>query len=750
MTGRPLISTMGKWKLTWIWVLLIFAGHLSLVRGVQLADKDQAIIPDHLSPSQSIKIDGELNEDAWKLPPLEKEFKTISPGYGSPIPYETAVWAAYDRKNLYFAFKCFDAEPHKIKTSITQRDNISWDDHVCILLDASGNRQSNYEFYINPNGIQADAVNSAVSVKGSDLSPDFVWDSAGKITAQGYQVEVRIPLESIRYHAGNEVKMRVIFLRQISRLGIRGTWPEVQPGQTIFNYMIPLIYQDLKGALKLEILPNFTYSRNDERQESDQWARESDTNIGVALKYGLTSSITTEATVNPDFSQVESDAFQVKVNQRYPVFYSEKRPFFMESKEILDFSIVRWGMMLEPIHTRTIVDPGWAAKFSGSSGKLNFILLAANDRSPGVTWENGINPNEGKSALFGIVRAKYNLGSDNSFGVLYSGRHFADERNDVAGTDMQYRFFKNLRATLSYLYSATKDTADGPLKKGNGWNAMLRYDSKSFFSLLTYERYDKDFFMATAHLNRSALSRWTIGNGALIDLKSKQLPWLKQIIPYIYYINLHDLETQMDDSAWIFGLEFGFAPMGGIYFEYSIENEAWTGKLFHKNFLYGSGHIQLFKWLLLSGYFIFGDSIYYDLQNPFLGDGRLYSISASVQPGIKLNIGLEYIHNDLREKNGNRETFAVNIYNLRTTYQFNKYFFIRGILRYDNFQEKLLTDFLASFTLIPGTVVHLGYGSLYLRNQWNDQTNQWVPGQGDLLQMKRGLFFKASYLWRLD
>jgi hypothetical protein len=750
MTERPLTANVGKWKATWIWILLIFAGHLSLVRGVQLADKDQAIIPDHISASQSIKIDGELNENAWKLPPLEKEFKTISPGYGDPMPYETTVWAAYDRKNLYFAFKCFDAEPHKIKTSITQRDNISWDDHVCILLDASGNRQTNYEFYINPNGIQADAVNSAVSVKGSDLSPDFVWDSAGKITARGYQVEVRIPLESIRYHAGNKVKMRVIFLRQISRLGIRGTWPEVQPGQTIFNYMIPLIYQDLKGALKLEILPNFTYSRNDERQETDQWARESDTNFGVALKYGITSSITTEVTVNPDFSQVESDAFQVEVNQRYPVFYSEKRPFFMESKEILDFSIVKWGMMIAPIHTRTIVDPGWAAKFSGSSGKLNFILLAANDRSPGVTWENRINPNEGKSALFGIVRAKYNLGSDNSFGVLYSGRHIADERNDAAGADIQYRFFKNLRATLSYLYSATKDTPDSPLKKGNGWNAMLQYNSKSFFSLLTYERYDKDFFMATAHLNRSALSRWTIGNGALIDLKSKQMAWLKQIIPYIYYINLHDLETQIDDSAWIFGLEFGFAPMGGIYFEYSIENEAWVNKLFHKNFLFGSGQIQLLKWLHLSGYFIIGDSIYYDLQNPFLGDGRLYSISASVQPGIKLNIGLEYIHNDLREKQGNREIFAVNIYNLRTTYQFNKYFFIRGILRCDSFQEKLLTDFLASFTLIPGTVVHLGYGSLYLRNQWNDQTNQWVPGQGDLLQMKRGLFFKASYLWRLD
>jgi hypothetical protein len=749
MSEQPLPSTVGKWKSTWIWIF-IFTSHLSLVQGVQLGDRDQVIIPDNISPSQSIKIDGELNEVVWKLPPLEKEFKTISPGYGDTMPYETKVWAAYDRKNLYFAFKCFDIEPHKIKTSITQRDNISWDDHVGILLDASGNRQTNYEFYINPNGIQADAINSAVSVKGPDLSPDFVWDSAGKINANGYQVEVRIPLESIRYQAGKEVKMGVIFLRQISRLGIRGTWPEIKRGQTTYNYMAALIYKGLKGTLKLEILPNFTYNRNNERQDTNQWTGETDSNIGVALKYGITSSMTAEATVNPDFSQVESDAFQLEVNQRYPVFYAEKRPFFMESKETLDFSTVRWGMMITPIHTRLIADPGWAVKFSGTSSRMNFAMLAANDRSSGRAWQDGINPDEGKSALFGIVRAKYNLGSDNSFGILYSGRHFAGQGNDVAGADMQYRFSKNLRAALSYLYSASQEAQNSPQKKGNGWNAMLQYNTNSFFSMAAFERYDTNFFMASAHLNRTGINRWVIGAGPLLNTKIKQLPWLKQIKPYLYHINLHDLGTKMDDTAWIFGLELGFAPLGSIFFEYTIENEAWAGKRFHKYYFYGNGGIQLFKWLHLNGYFIVGDSIYYDLQNPFLGSGHTFNIAAAVQPNIKLNIGFDYLYTDLIQKQSNQKVFSVNLYNFRTTYQFNKYFFIRGILRCDSFEDKLLTDLLASFTLIPGTVVHLGYGSLYLRNQWNDNTNQWVPGQGGLLQMKRGIFFKASYLWRLD
>ncbi|UCH98517.1 MAG: hypothetical protein JSV88_17170 [Candidatus Aminicenantes bacterium] len=733
----------------WVWILIL-TGYLSLLQAVRLEEKDNIIIPNNLSPPHSIKIDGELEEEVWKLPPINKEFKTIAPNYGDPMTQETKVWAAYDRRNIYFAFKCFDTEPHKIKTSITQRDNISRDDHVGILLDASGTKQTNYEFYINPNGIQADAINSAVSVSGSDLAPDFVWDSAGKITPDGYRVEVRIPLESIRYQAGKEVNMGVIFLRQISRLGVRGTWPEIQRGQTIFNYMAELSYKGLKGTLKLEILPNFTYSRNDERLDPDKWSGETDTNIGAALKYGITSSITAEATLNPDFSQVESDAFQVEVNQRYPIFYSEKRPFFMESKEILDFSLVKWGMMTAPLHTRSIVDPGWAVKLSGSSGRMNFAVLAANDRSPGSTWPEGINPHEGKSALFGIFRAKYNMGSDNSFGILYSGRHFAGQRNDVAGADLQYRLAKNLRATLSYLYSATRETKEGPLKKGNGWNAMLQYNTNSFFSMLAYERYDTDFFMATAHLNRTAINRWIIGSGGLLNMKIKKLPWLKQIKPYVYYIDLQDLATKMNDSAWIFGLEMEFAPMGGIYFEYTIENEAWAGQLFHKNYFLGNGNIQLFKWLHLNGYFIVGDSIYYDLQNPFLGSGRIFNIGVTVQPGIKLSLGLDLTHTDLRQKQSSQTIYSGSIYNFRTTYQFNKYFFIRGILRGDSFQEKLLTDLLASFTLIPGTVVHLGYGSIYLRNQWSNNTNQWIPGQGDLLAMKRGLFFKASYLWRID
>lgn len=726
--------------------IFVLTGHLAFMEAVELRENDTVVVPDMVTGG--ITVDGELNEAVWKLPSIDKEFKTVSPTYGESLGRETKIWTAYDKKNLYFAFKCFDPEPQKIKTSISRRDNIGMDDFVGIQLDASGGKQTRYDFLINPNGIQQDAVSSAVSVDGADKSPDFVWDSAGKITPEGYQVEVRIPLKSIRYRAGKTVKMGIIFLRQISRLGTVGAWPEIKPGQTSFNFMATLFYKDLKSGLKLEVLPNFTYSRNQERPDPGSWAAETDTNIGVSVKYGITSSITAEATVNPDFSQVESDTFQVEVNQRYPLFYSEKRPFFMESKEILDFGVVKWGMMPVPIHTRLIVDPGWAAKFSGSAGKMNFAFLAANDRSPGRSWESGINPDEGKSAFFGIVRAKYNIGSDNSIGVLYSGRHFAGSSNNAAGVDLKYRLSKNIRSGVSYLYSATRETEGGPLREGNAWNAMLEYRTPTFFSMAAYERYDIDFLMSTAFLSRGGIDRLVLGAGPIFRMKMKRLPWLKGILPYAYFLGLHDLETKMNDKTWLLGVTLNFAPMGMINFEYYREDEAWAGRLFGKNYVVGIGQIQLFKWLYLNGNFTLGDSIYYHPEDPFLGDGRTYGIGATVQPGMKLKISFDYLFTDLRRDKEN--AYSVNIYNLRTTYQFNKYFFLRGILRYDSYREKLLTDFLASFTLIPGTVVHLGYGSLYMKDRWVPGQNRWVPGGDEFTEMKRGLFFKASYLWRFD
>jgi hypothetical protein len=625
-----------------------------------------------------------------------------------------------------------------VKTSLAQRDKILRDDYVGVLLDAMGSRQGSFEFYVNPSGIQMDAVNSAVS--GGDITPDFVWQSAAKLTPDGYHAEIRIPLESIRFKSGKEVKMNVAFFRSVPHLGVMAVWPEIPAGQSDFNVMAAIVYKDLEAGLRLEILPNITYSIDSERTTPDTWDKTRDTNFGVGIKYGITSAITAEATWKPDFSQVESDVFQVEVNRRYPIFYSEKRPFFMESKDVLDFTVVNGGMMLAPVHTRLIADPGWAAKLSGSAGKMNFALLAANDRSAG--WYSTDLPGESKSALFGIIRAKYNIGSDNTLGVLYTGRHFAEQRNDVAGVDLKYRLSGEIRTSLSFLYSASREAEGDPLKNGTGLNAMLEYNTIWLCSMAIYERYSSDFFMATAFQNRVGISRGGFTIGPVFNIKSPKIKWLTLIIPTISYYRLYDLETKMTDTTRWLGLNFSFAPQGELHIQFWHENEAWAGKLLDKKYFYTSGSIQLFKWLYLYQDMTFGDQIYYHPSEPFVGNGKTLNFGVTLEPMSKLKVGLNYLHSDLKEKQTGNKIYSVDIYNLQTVYQFNKYFFLRGIVRYDNFEEKLLTDFLASFTLIPGTVVHLGYGSLYMKYPWN-------PGRDDLMKVKQGIFFKASYLWRI-
>ncbi|MFB0519470.1 MAG: DUF5916 domain-containing protein, partial [Acidobacteriota bacterium] len=407
------------------------------LRGVIFSDEQEGEADKILIASRASvppRIDDRLDDEVWQSPPLVKEFISYFPLYGEVLPQKTVIWLAYDSKNLYFAFKCYDTEPEKIKTSITKRDNMFSDDWVGLSLDSLGNKQSSYDLFVNHNGIQGDILNSAIG--GEDVSPDFVWYSAGKLTDDRYQAEISIPLRSIRFKSGQEVNMGILFWRRISRLGVSGSWPNIKPGYGLFNIQASLVYRDLKSPLNLELLPSFTYGRNETRENPDSWGEpETFNDIGMGIKYGITSSVTADLTLNPDFSQVESDAFQAEVNRRYPIFYAEKRPFFMEGVDILDFALIPHGNMYTAVHTRGIVDPGWGAKLTGTLGKTAFGILAAGDQWPGLALDDEVNPFEGKTAHFTIARGKYSLGGENYIGCLYSGREFAGGYNRVVGGD---------------------------------------------------------------------------------------------------------------------------------------------------------------------------------------------------------------------------------------------------------------------------------------------------------------------------
>jgi hypothetical protein len=200
----------------------------------------------------------------------------------------------------------------------------------------------------------------------------------------------------------------------------------------------------------------------------------------------------------------------------------------------------------------------------------------------------------------------------------------------------------------------------------------------------------------------------------------------------------------MDDSFFRAAVDLSFTKQGNLTARYVSERESWKGETFPLSSFNMEGGVQLTKWFQMGGGVTFGEQIYYPAVTPFKGDYFGAGFGFTLQPNSKLSLTLSLHHSHLRR--GPEEIYGVNIIYSRTTYQFNKYLFARAIVQYDSYEKNLLTDILASFTLIPGTVIHLGYGGLYEKRGW--QNEQWIPGQGNLRNMKRSFFFKASYLWR--
>src|SRR3989449_3466889 len=357
-------------------ILLLVAGAVIQVCGQERAPFGVA------RASAPPKIDGILDDEAWQQAPLVLgDWIANNPLYGEKLEFQTEVRLIYDDKNLYFAFRCFDPEPDKIRTTISRRDNIFSDDWVGFSLDSANTGQTSYHLIVNPSGIQMDALNTPSS--GERWEADLLWDSAAKLTSDGYVVEIKLPLQSIRFPGGNNVNMGILFWRRISRTGVSSSSPDIPPGQWVFNRHAHLILPELKQPRLMEILPSVTYSINQIRDTSNSWgAAAGKSDVGLSAKYGLTSSITLDATINPDFSQVESDAFQVQVNQRFPIFFSEKRPFFMEGMGL--FNVAGSGgdsNLRTAVHTRRIIDPMWGSKVIGTVGKTTFGVLNALDES---------------------------------------------------------------------------------------------------------------------------------------------------------------------------------------------------------------------------------------------------------------------------------------------------------------------------------------------------------------------------------
>jgi len=327
-------------------IILIFSFSLILFPQLSLTSSQEILKVPELS--QPPKIDGVIENPLWEKEALKiEDFLQYTPKEKGTPTEKTVAYIGYDKKNLYFAFRCYDSDPKKLRAAVTSRDNIIDDDWIAIFIDTFNEKRRAFTFFINPRGIQMDLIR--VEEGGNDNmdeSWDTVFRSDGKIDEEGYVVEVALPFKSIRFPDKESKVWGVTLGRTIARKGEIVIWPPMSksiPGLLSQERQI-MIQGKVEKGKNFELMPIFTSLKNKNEK--------TDLQPGMNFKWGISSDLTLDLTLNPDFSHIEADAPQIDVNQRFALYYSEKRPFFMEGMEIFRFPEI------DMVYTRRIIDRG--------------------------------------------------------------------------------------------------------------------------------------------------------------------------------------------------------------------------------------------------------------------------------------------------------------------------------------------------------------------------------------------------------
>lgn len=397
-----------------------------------------------------ITIDGILDEEPWSGAARLTGFSQYEPVDGRPAEERTEVRVWYSPSAIHFGIIAWDSHPDAIRSTVADRDNLGDDDNVTIYLDTFNDRRRAYFFTVNPLGSQEDGVrsegaSSAGNIFGGtiDKNPDFLFDSKGRRTVDGFVVEVRIPFKSLRYPGADIQTWGINVRRQVQRTGYVDTWTGVLRANASFLAQAGTItgMHDLHRGVVVEAQPFITATALGTRATSGQFERDAiEPSAGVNLKLGFTN-MTLDATLNPDFSQVESDAGLITVNERFDLFIPEQRPFFLDGIEL-------FATPSQLVYTRRIVDPVGGLKLTGKFGRLGVAWLTALDQAP---LEH--------DAFFNIARVRTDIGASSTAGVTYTDRIEGDDYNRVLAADARIIFARLYYAQAQFGQSWTRDAA---------------------------------------------------------------------------------------------------------------------------------------------------------------------------------------------------------------------------------------------------------------------------------------------------
>ena len=711
------------------------------------------------------------------------DFIQNQPSDGRPGTERTDAYLGYDDTNLYVILVCWDGH-HGVQGNLTRREPstpFDSDDYVEIVLDTFQDQRHAFVFDINPKAVQADAL--WTEGQGPDYSWDTLWYSRSKISQKGYVIWAAIPFHSLRFRPSGADHWGVILTRYIAHNNEYDNWPWVSARLAgRLNQEATLIgFENVSPGRNMQFIPyveSRTFRTLDTRDPAQPQFDSASFRgkAGLDAKFVFHDSLVLDATVNPDFAQVESDEPQNTVNQRFEVFFPEKRPFFLENSNFFEAPLIAVGLQPRLVFTRRIADPTFGVRLTGKQGPWNLGFLVADDRSPGLIVPDD-DPAHGQRAYFAIARVSHDLGEQSSIGAMYTDREFQGTFNRAGGLDGTFRL--NQKWNASYRGYMSSTLSSNGYAFGQHHDAVLIGTGRRFTFDLEYLDITPKFIAEAGFVPR--VDNRSINEYAHFYWRpeGKHLVfhgWEENVTQLWDHHNTTLLQTGSTDYVFDFRRNIIFAPI--VFFESDVLRPIdFTGLPANHRYAQNGGGIvfrgspwRMFSWntrIFRNGTIVVVPAAG---QLPYTGNETFIYQTIGIKPTHRLQIDNTYILE--RVVNGLVHHGVVNsdIVRSKWNYQFNREFSLRFIAQYNglltnpNYSSLQTTknmnfDLLFTYFLHPGTAVYVGYNSnlenvdpglcLHL-----PASTQCDPNGGGLLRSNRlsndgrQVFVKISYLFR--
>jgi hypothetical protein len=702
-------------------------------------------------------------------------FRQQRPGDGTPVSQETTAYLGYDSRNLYIVFVCED-DPALLRANLARREEIFEDDQVGIYLDTFRDRRRAYLFAANPLGIQLDS--SFTEGQGHDFSFDTLWHSEGRLTARGYMVMFTIPFRSLRFTSADTQSWGVALFRVIVRNNEAAYWPYITARKESFVGQLGELtnLERISPGRNVQLIPYglFTRSRflDSALAGGPDYRTDQEFRGGLDAKFVVKDAVTFDVALNPDFSQVESDEPRVTINQRFEVFFPEKRPFFLENA----------GYFRTPVNlffSRRIIDPQFGLRVTGKLGRWSFGGFGIDDRravsarapSGAASGFGGdCDPLDETRAAVGVLRVQREFARQSTFGVFFSTREAPSCANRVISLDTRLRLGGNWVLSAQGYRTFTR-RRDGSSLTGPGAFVELLHRGRHFTSV-------------TRYADRSPDVRAHLGFLARVDVRNVEqffgYFWRPEKSRLLYFgpTVRAVVSTTRDGRVqdWVVMHEFLFGFPGETTLALGGQNslELFQNIGFRKHSYFMSFTSQWLRWLGFSALLDHGTAVNYfpgGSLAPFRAGATFATMTLIYRPVTRMRFEQTYLYTRL----GTREDatpagfspgtpiFNNHILRSKLNYQFTKELSLRAILDYNatlpnsglsvfSRSKQFTGDILLTYLLNPGTALYLGYTE-QRENLAVDYFSQAPlrtlnPTQHPSRLSGRTLFIKFSYLLR--